>query len=183
MEPASKHYPKCVRRLHWLVFALIVGAVAMILAHNGAEKGSALRANLKWAHFQFGVAVLLTMAPRLFFRVRLGDKAPPITPPLARWQSALAGVTHFALYLLLLGVPLLGFSTLFLKGQSWTFLGIPMPVASASSDLSRTLKAVHERMGFVLLALSIFHAGVALYHHLIRKDDALKRMLPPPQAD
>jgi cytochrome b561 len=47
-------------------------------------------------------------------------------------------------------------------------------------SLARQLLAVHQAVGFSLLALIALHASAALYHHFWRRDDALDAMLPRP---
>ena len=36
----------------------------------------------------------------------------------------------------------------------------------------------HKLIGFALVAFIVMHVGAALYHHFIRKDGVLRRMLP-----
>lgn len=79
-------YPPWVRHLHWLVFALLADALTLIHPHGAAVKDAEPRANLKWAHMQFGVAVLLLALPRIVVRVH-GGKATPIAPPILRPAS------------------------------------------------------------------------------------------------
>ncbi len=175
----ENRYPAWMRRLHWLIFALVAFAFVLIFAHGAAERGTELRANLKWGHVQFGVAVLLAMIARLIVRARHRAEIPPITPPLAAWQAWTAKLVHGALYVLLVAVPVLGGSMMVLKGRPWSVLGIPMPtLAEPSEALAERVETMHENLGVVILALSILHVAVSLYHHLVRKDDALRRMLP-----
>lgn len=78
------------RRFHWLVFILVVAALALIYAHAWSPKESPLRAVFKWAHMQVGIVILLVMLPRIIVRWR--TSRPPITPPPARWQKWLANL-------------------------------------------------------------------------------------------
>ncbi|MES2147518.1 MAG: cytochrome b/b6 domain-containing protein [Pseudomonadota bacterium] len=36
----------------------------------------------------------------------------------------------------------------------------------------------HEQVGWALFALILLHAGGALYHHYVRRDDIVRAMLP-----
>jgi cytochrome b len=38
--------------------------------------------------------------------------------------------------------------------------------------------AAHELVGYLLLALIALHAGAALFHHFVRRDNVLNAMLP-----
>ena len=85
-------YTPWIRRLHWLVFVLVACALALIYPHAWSPKGSALRANAKRAHMQFGMAILLIMLPRLLLRSR--GSALPIAPKPPLWQTVLARTIH-----------------------------------------------------------------------------------------
>lgn len=175
-------YSPWIRRLHWVIFALVVCALVLIYIHDWSPKGSALGANVKWAHTQFGMAILLIMLPRLIVRSR--GHRPPITPMPLPWQTLLAKTVHFVLYALLIVTPLLGIATMAWKGQAWSFLGIPLPGApTPDRHFSHQIQEIHETLGNVLMYLAAAHAVAALFHHFIRRDDTLKRMLPRVRVD
>jgi cytochrome b561 len=176
---SDSRYTPWIRRLHWLVFVLVACALVLIYLHGWLPKGSALRANAKWAHMQFGMAILLVMLPRLLVRSR-GGSAPPITPKPPPWQTMLAKTVHAALYVLLFGTPMLGIATMAWSGKPWNFLGIPLPsVPVPDRHFSHQLEHIHETCGNILMYLAAAHALAALVHHFFQRDDALKRMLPP----
>ncbi|WHZ18795.1 MAG: hypothetical protein OJF55_000944 [Rhodanobacteraceae bacterium] len=175
---SDPHYSPWLRRLHWLIFILVACALLLIYLHGWLPKSSALRARAKWAHMQFGIAILLIMLPRLLVRAR--DTAPPITPVPPLWQTLVARTTHLALYALLFATPLLGVATMAWSGQHWNFLGLPLPsVPTPDRHFSHQLEDIHETFGNVLMYLAAAHALAALLHHFIQRDDTLKRMLPP----
>ena len=178
--PDSRYAP-WVRYFHWLVFVLVACALFLIYLHGWSPRGSALRANAEWAHMQFGIAILLVMLPRLWVRTR--SHAPPIAPPPPRWQDWLAKTVQLALYLLLFATPILGFTMMVAKGRPWDFLGIPLPHVSAPDrHLAHRIEDIHETLGNVLMYLAAAHALIALFHHFIRRDNALRQMLPGKKA-
>lgn len=173
----DSRYAPWIRRLHWLVFILVACALALIYLHGWSPKGSALRANAKWAHMQFGMAILLVMLPRLLVRTR--GHAPPITPRPPNWQAMLAKTVHVVLYLLLFATPLLGIASRLWNPAEWDFLGIALPhVATPDKDIAHQIQEIHETFGNVLMYLAAAHAVAAFTHHFIQRDDTLKRMLP-----
>lgn len=174
---SANRYAPWVRRLHWAVAWFIVFALVLIEIKGWFPRGSATRTAVKWGHMQFGIAVLLLMLPRLL--VRLRHAAPPITPPLPRWQDVLSKLVHLSLYLLAFAVPLLGVSMMFIAGKPWNLLGLPLPVmATPDPDLAHALEGIHETIGNVLMWLAIAHAAAAVFHHFVQRDDTLLRMLP-----
>lgn len=175
----QSRYSPWVRHLHWLIFVLVAGALALIYLQDLAPKGSELRANLKWAHVQFGIAALLVMLPRLLVRLRHHGDEPPITPSPPRWQVRMSRLIHVTLYALLFAVPLLGVSMMLAKGTPWDFAGVALPVLPAPDrSLAHAIAEVHETLGNVLMYLAGFHAAAALFHHVFQRDDTLRRMLP-----
>ena len=170
-------YAPWLRRLHWLIALLIVCALVLIETHGWFPRGSALRSGVKWAHMQFGMAVLLLMVPRLLVRARTA--VPPISPLPPRWQDALSKLVHLAAYLLAFTVPLLGIAMMFTAGKPWNLLGLPLPVLGVGdTELAHRIGDVHETAGDILMWLAIVHAAAALFHHYVQRDDTLQRMLP-----
>ena len=128
-------------------------------------------------HFSAGSCVLLLMLSRLVMRFR--HRTPAIVPKPAHWQTGLAHLTHLAIYLLFITLPVLGILSRFWLGRDWWIFGIPMPVSAAPDpDLADTLIDWHETLvplGYWLIGL---HALAALAHHYLFKDNTLLRMMP-----
>src|SRR3546814_958729 len=93
-------------------------------------KGSTMRDAFKWAHIQFGIAIILTMIPRLV--ACLHGQHPHIVPPPPSWQKWLAHLVQFVLYVLLFAVPLLGIANRLWSPSDWNFLGIALPHVPAT---------------------------------------------------
>lgn len=173
---ATRHAP-WLRRLHWLVFVLVALALLLIYIHEWTPRGTPLHAGAKWAHMQFGIAVLLVMLPRLL--VRSGSRVPAMEPGAPRWQAFAAKVMHLALYVLLLATPLLGVANRMWSAGAWDFLGIPLPhVAQPDRAFAHMLEDVHQTFGKLLMYLAALHAAAALFHRFVERDNVPGRMLP-----
>lgn len=170
-------YSLWARRYHWLVFVFVAMALMLIYAHGWSPKGSAMRSAFKWAHIQFGLAIILVMLPRLVTRWR--GKIPSIVPPLPSWQAWLARLVQFVLYALLIAVPLLGLANRLWSPSDWDFLGIALPhVPVPDKAFSKELEELHGTLGNVLMYLAGAHAAIALVHHFVVRDSTLRGMLP-----
>ncbi|MEO8802327.1 MAG: cytochrome b [Rudaea sp.] len=179
----DSRYSPWIRHLHWLIFILVACALALIYLRSWSPRGSTLGADAKWAHMQFGIAILLVMLPRLLVRSQSGS-APPILPPSPRWQMVIAKIVHVVLYLLLFATPILGIATMAWLGKPWNFLGLALPsVPTPNHEFSQQLQGIHETLGHVLMYLAGAHAVMALFHHFFQRDNTLKRMLPPVRAE
>ncbi len=92
--------------LHWLMVVLLAVVYACIELRGQFPKGSGARTLIVEMHFMLGLTVFVLVWLRLFAR-SLGV-APKIVPAPPKWQSLLATLTHFALYALMIGLPISG---------------------------------------------------------------------------
>ncbi len=164
--------------MHWLMLLLMISVYAMINLHDLAPKGSDLRAALKVWHFMLGLGVLGLVVLRIVVRFYAGD-APRITPPIPQWQKVSSVAVHLALYLFMLGMPLLGWLAVSAKGAPILFYGLQLPALIGEDKLLYdSLKSIHGLIGTVGYYLIGMHAAAALLHHYVMRDDTLRRMLP-----
>lgn len=172
------HYGPLSIGLHWLMLLLLIGVYAAINLQGLAPKGSALRADLKTWHFMLGLTVVVLVALRLLARAVSGP-APATVPVLPLWQQRLAGAMHVALYVFMVGMPVLGWLAISAKGDPVYFFGVQLPFPIGSDKaLYRNLKDIHETIGTIGYYLIGLHAAAALFHHYVMRDNTLERMLP-----
>ncbi len=161
--------------LHWLTLVMVILTYSAMLLKDSVPDDSV--ALVKDLHFNFGLSVFVLMLIRLGLRHR--HPVPPITPALAEWQALGAKLFHWLLYLLFLSLPVLGFLTLSYGGKQWLLLGWQVPQWITPDPVMRSLlRNVHETLasaGYFIVGL---HALAALYHHYLRGDDTLRRMMP-----
>ncbi|MFM2475691.1 cytochrome b [Celerinatantimonas sp. MCCC 1A17872] len=166
--------------LHWLSVILVVGAYVcinlkdMILDHRMSEL-------LRVAHFNCGGLLWLVMIARFMVFIRR-SKEVVIVPPISQLQRIASKIMHWLMFLCFLSLPVLGVLSLALQQESWPFLGIMTPVLGEDFKTSVQLHKLHELIantGYFLVGL---HSLAALFHHFIRKDNTLVRMLPYKKA-
>ena len=174
-----QHFSRPSIALHWLMAVLLVAAAATMELKGIYPKGSAGRDTLKSVHFMLGASVFLLVWLRLMARA-LGT-TPPITPALPVWQARFSHLVQWALYVLMVALPVLGLLTLSANGKPVSLLwGLQMPLLPLVPNRDTTLwsKELHETgatVGYVLVAL---HSAAALVHHYFQHDNTLLRMLP-----
>ena len=178
MSAMSSRYSPGLRRLHWLM-ALLVALVYVFIEQRGLfERGTAERAAMMQTHFWLGLSVLVLVGWRLLLRRR--DGAPPITPALPAWQAWPAKVLHVALYAFLVAMPVLGLLTAWTDGKQLLlpFTDLVVPALLAPDEvLGEQLEELHGSIGEAFYWVIGLHVLAALYHHLVRRDDTLRRML------
>ncbi|HZQ11747.1 MAG TPA: cytochrome b [Pseudolabrys sp.] len=173
----TKSYTSTAKFLHWLILALLVVqfAVAWSMPHIGRNTPVTTLISL---HFTLGIVILAVALVRLAWRAAQGEPEPE--DGLPPWQTASARIVHWLLYLLLLALPLLGWINASWRGMPVVMAGLELPklVATRAPGWGWT-GDVHEVLSnYVLLALVGLHVAAALYHHFIRGDRVLQRMLP-----
>ena len=178
--PSPARYSRLTIALHWSVLLLIAIAYAAIELRGEFPRGSALRDTMKWIHFNAGLLVFVLLWLRLYARWR--GPNPPVSPPLPRWQTWSAQVVHVLLYAFLLAMPVLGWALRSAEGAAVSLFGLPLPALVGANDaLAHTLEDLHETIGELGYFLIGLHAAAALFHHFLRRDDTLRRMLPAPR--
>lgn len=185
-EPPKPNAPTDVyghpaRRLHWwtvvLVAIMIPLGFAMSYRGNTLSIWDARTDTMYSLHKAIGFVVLLLIVWRLAHRIR--NSAPPDEPTLEWWQKAASHLTHWSLYLLLLLVPLMGWLGVSLYGARSIFGVVSLPpLAAQNQAAAERVLALHGLLAKLMLALIIAHVAAALFHHVARKDNVLRRMLP-----
>lgn len=178
-RPAA--YSAAARRFHWItvaaVFTMVPLGLTMTYRGNTLDLWDGLTNGLYSAHKLLGFLVLWLTAGRLIYRLVKG--APPDEPTLEWWQKAASHLVHWALYGLLLVVPLMGWVGVSLFPALTIFDLFDLPaLARPDEAAAKRVLNLHGWLA-ILLALTIaLHIAAALYHYFIRRDGVLKRMLP-----
>lgn len=177
LKNSATRYGSVSIGLHWLTLALLVAVYACINLTELYARGSPPREALKDWHFMLGLSILVLVALRLLNRLVGGHPTVVPSPPL--WQQRLARATHLALYALMIVMPLLGWLILSAAGEPIPFFGLQLPaLLTADKPLADQMKEVHEVIGTLGYFLIAAHALAALFHHYVKHDNTLVRMLP-----
>lgn len=171
----AERYSRVAIAFHWVIAALVTVNLASGL---GSEVVPALGA-LFPVHKAIGITVLLLTVARVGWR--LAHRPPPPPATMRAWERASALAVHWALYALLLLMPLTGWAMASDPARRYplTWFGafdIPyLPVSRAAAGTGHDL---HELFGWAMLLLVALHVGAALRHHFLLRDPVLRRMLP-----
>lgn len=175
MQAGSPRYNAASITLHWAMALLLVAVYVLINVADVFPKGSDARQAVKDWHFMLGLLVGVLVWLRIV--LRLASTAPPIVPPPPPWQDKAAKAAHVLLYVLMVGMPLLGWLLLSAGGKPIPFFGLELPALLAPDKaLGRQIKEVHELGGNLGYALIGGHALAALWHHYVVRDNTLARM-------
>ncbi|HLJ65102.1 MAG TPA: cytochrome b [Stellaceae bacterium] len=170
-------YRGTARFLHCLVAALIVIIMPMGLVMVALDRG--LAQNILFiTHESLGLTVLALMLARLAWR--LTHPAPAPSAALSPLERRASGGVHWALYGLLLAMPVTGYITVVAGGFPLTYFAlINVPrMLEKDEPLSKLAGLAHVSLQYAVYALVALHVAAALHHHFIRRNDVLARMWP-----
>jgi len=172
---ASQSYTGVAKTLHWVIMILL----ALMLYGGWAAEGLPREERLValQGHAGLGIIVLVLMIARLLWRAI--HPAPPLPDDLPRWQRIAATATHHSLYLAVILQPLAGLAMTMTSSRRnlrpFDLFGLQVAPNQAIHSIGHDLHAI---LPIVIIALIAAHAAAALYHHFVRRDNVLKRMLP-----
>jgi cytochrome b561 len=156
----DRSYDGFSKLLHWSVAALVLVQFATGWTWGYFERGTDPRFYLFRAHLISGYAILALALVRVLWRSVHGFRALPdgMSPPTA----LLARATHVLLYAAILVQPIIGIVVTTAFGKS----------------LGRLPNTAHITLAYVIFGLVALHILGALWHHFVRGDGLLFRMLP-----
>ncbi|RED15206.1 cytochrome b [Parasphingopyxis lamellibrachiae] len=170
-------YTRVAIALHWIIALLVIANIG--LAGLTEDFSREARVPYMDLHKAIGISVLVLTLARIAWRI--GHKPPPLPLSMRPWERSLARITHFAFYLLLIGLPLSGWLWMSTYPAPFAYFGlfdVPLWPVAGQEALGETLHEGHEILGKAMLALVVLHILGALKHLVIDKDGSFQRMLP-----
>ncbi|MGE5516014.1 MAG: cytochrome b [Bacteroidota bacterium] len=169
-------YDPVAKSLHWLMAFLIIGLWCVGLTMEELPKGD-LRSQIIGMHKAFGVVVLALVVLRLAWRAtHTAPALPSSMPPLEQLGAKLG---HLALYGLMIVLPLDGILMSQSGGRDVNVFGFVLPtVVEKNEEMKHFFGEGHELLAWVLAVVLVVHVAAALRHHVMLKDDVMRRMLP-----
>ena len=171
----SRRYDRATRALHWTQAALILGLIALGWWMVGLTYYDRWYNDSLFWHRALGMLSLLLAALQLVWRwVRA-----PAESSVSGWEKIAATWTHRALLTLMLATPITGYLISTSAGD-----GIPLPggmeipaLLSVSTALRDAAVTAHYYFAYAIAAIVAVHSSAAVKHHIIDRNDVLRRML------
>jgi cytochrome b561 len=163
--------------LHWLGAAIIL----VLLVHGWWMTHMTPRpdrlANYAW-HSALGYDLLALILLRLLWRWL--NPVPDLPADLRAWERIAVHVGHFSLYVLMFVTSLTGWmvATTFSVPMTKDLFGIDVPpiVIAVSRPVRQWIETSHMALAYLLAALVLIHIVGALRHHILKRNDVLRRM-------
>lgn len=176
-RPSTTDWGATAKTFHWLIALLIF--VQIVLGWEAVHWPlTPTKIDLFVWHKSIGMLVLVLVVLRLLWRI--GHPRPPYPADMKNWEKRLAGSVHALLYALLLAMPISGW---LLNSAANVpvrlFWVVPLPrLIGPDRALVLWFAWAHVVMAWTLVVLLVLHVAAALYHHFVRRDRLLVRMLP-----
>jgi cytochrome b561 len=173
---APPAYTIVARILHWVMAVLILSMIplGLVIANDW---GGPLQGLLYGLHQSIGALIMPLILVRLVYR--FVTPPAPLPDDIPAIQQLVAHAMHWGLYALLVVQPIVGWMAKSAYGEPIeVFGGFELPPIWPEDRLfSERLFAVHGLISIVIAGLVAAHIGGALYHHVVRKDRVLMRMI------
>lgn len=179
MNQKISRYGWVVRYTHWLtVLAIVLAYLLVNLGDDEGSEGNSSPSLIMQGHYLAGLAVLALLVPRIIGRFTTA--VPPIVPAPKALISLVAHSMHLALYAFLLVQPILGILQVNYAGQlvslPWVDWSLPALVGPDPAA-HKFLGEIHETLGEIFYWVIGAHVAASLWHHFLRRDNTLRRML------
>lgn len=173
----NNRYTRTAIFLHWLIGLGLIGMFAVGLYMHGLPLSPNKLQWYAW-HKWAGVTLFVVILVRLAWR--LSHAAPPLPDAMPVPMRLAARVAHWAMYGLMIAIPLSGWLMSSLQGFQVVWFGVlPLPdLVPKNIAVAKVFASVHMILNYSLLTLVVLHAAAALKHHFIDKDGVLASMLP-----
>ena len=175
MKNTANTYGVVAKSFHWLLFLMLTFSIVagnfLASLPKGAEKLQAAG-----MHKSFGAVILMLIMLRLVWK--LINVSPKLPDETTAAEAFIAKAMHWGLYALMFAQPLAGIMMSQSAGIPVSFFGLfEFPVfLDKNPELAKTFLSIHGTVWILLVIAVVGHAGAALHHHFIKKDNVLKQM-------
>jgi cytochrome b561 len=174
MTAASGQFNPLQRLLHWVMAICILSMLFIGVGMVSTVMPKYLM--LISIHKSLGIAILVLALIRLVVRLRYGAPSLPIDLPEP--MKLAAELSHYALYALMIVMPLIGWAMLSTAAYPIVVFGgfrLP-PILPQSDSLHTLLWGAHYYLAFAFFALVLLHIAAAFFHALVRRDGVFEAM-------
>ena len=189
LKNTAVQYGTIAKWLHWSVAGLFLAAyMAVYYRQWFTDKGTDVNWTALQLHLSFGVTIGVLVLLRVIWRL-INRQPDPVAG--TRLEHLAAHLGHYALYAVMIVLPITGYLGTGVATEWFFWFDIPkfeqtwlfewLVVGQLGLDFvtfERPIDFIHKEVLGKWLAwlLIVGHAGAALYHHYVKKDDTLRKM-------
>ncbi len=175
LKNTENSYGTIAKILHWTISIMMICLICVGFIMSNMEP-SPEKYQLYKVHKATGVIVLLLVIFRIIWK--LSNKTVQLPSDISSLIKFGAKITHYLQYLFMLLMPISGILMSTFSGKEIPVFGLfTIPTFEKNSELAGIFYKIHVTAIWFFIAVIILHIGAALYHHFIRKDQVLMRMI------
>lgn len=161
---------------HWTVAIVFLSVLGLGFYLDFLGSGRALRGPWMGAHQAAGALFFVLALWRIGWRLLQGFPKDVATMPA--WQHLSAKLVHWMLLFSIFAMPLSGILLNLYAERAINVFGLfTLPAQPENELISRIAYLVHSTLAYIVAITIFMHVGAVIKHHLIDKDDTLKRMI------
>jgi cytochrome b561 len=162
------------RIIHWAMAIMVISIIGI-----GFYMTDLPNSDDKWflynMHKSTGLLILALLCFRIFWRFT--NKWPVLPDNIPHYQKIASRLNIFLLYFLMFTMTISGSLGSLLSNHAISFFGLfTIPAILDNKEISRYLWDLHSIAPWILIAAITLHFIASLYHHLLLKDNVLRRM-------
>ena len=171
-------YDPLLRRIHWATAVLFIAAMLIGCYCGYQPPGTSPRRELLEVHKSLGVTLFVLAILRIL--VRSATAAPPEPRSFGRVERVAARLNHWALYLVLLAMPITGYMFSSAGGYSLKYFWLfSWPrLFAGDKAVAEIGEVTHDTLAYFVYLVVGLHIAATLWHVLVKKDETLARMWP-----
>jgi cytochrome b561 len=165
--------------LHWVCALLIIFLFGLGVYMRSLDYYSPWYHRGPEIHIELGLMILVLMSLRLVWRSR--STSPVAIPTISKSNLLAATAVKAVLYIGVFIIGITGYLITTGEGQGADFFGlisVPATIELSADNIDRA-GAIHKYMAWSLMGIALLHAAAALFHHFVKRDKTLVRMLKP----
>lgn len=165
--------------LHWVCAPLIIFLFGLGVYMRGLDYYSPWYHRGPELHIALGLLVFALMLLRLLWRKNSQD--PNAIPSISKSNLLAAKIVKILLYVCVFVLCISGYFITTAEGSGASFFGlfsVPATLELSADNIDR-IGALHKYCAWGLMGIVILHAAAALFHHFVKRDKTLVRILKP----
>lgn len=182
-------YGSIAKWLHWGTALLFLGSyMSVYYRHWFTVKDTPENWTALQLHLSIGITIAVVVMLRIIWRIT--NQTPELEPG-SKLQQLTAHAGHFALYAIMIIMPVTGYLGTGVDTEYFFMFDIPKfestqlfnalvieGLGMTPDEFEEPIDFIHKKVFGAWLAwmLILGHAGAALYHHFIIKDNTLNKM-------
>jgi cytochrome b561 len=175
-QAALNSYSGGIKFFHWLIAVMVLAMLSFgFFLEDLPEQYQPLAFMM---HKSTGLTILFLMIVRFIWVLYCGKPSLPKNTPL--WEILLSRFVQYCFYVFIICMPLAGWISSVAANRVPSYFGLfplSLPI-EPNKALATFMIQSHVVIAWILIALIVLHVFGAIKHHVIDKDNVLKRMLP-----